>query len=726
MPTPGALCCAAQGNMDPILLMRAAKRRKARRERQAAGLPEDPEGSGQGRGAELWEFLRPRLRLLVEQQKKWGDVSDIYDSHTTSYHEEIRLPQCIRDPDSNSAAGWDLIQLVFLIYVSFGVPLRVCFGIDVPVWSLWFWVDNIVDVYFITDLFLQFRTSFRRQDGMMEDDPRAIAEHYLRTWFVIDLVSCIPVQHISMALEDSGGGSGGAGGVRGGGDASVTADGQGASELKALKALRLVRMSKMLRLAKIKRILAKYQDQVDLMQYMEMYVLIAVICLLAHLLACFFYLVGDADDECFFESDYIPCSYDASKPDVPGILRGWVFIEFGPGASERVDIGVRYWASLYYVFNALEPHILTTGERGFAVLAELVMAIIYGSIAGVMSTIMLGMKGNEKEMTAKMGGLRRWVASKKMPKPMQKAIMSYFNELWTQRAGLNTADMLEEMPPQLRLEATTIFYRENLASIPLFKGLAEEILFKLCRECRPLLILKGQTIVKEGTPGREMYVVMDGEVQVSVGGVDGSPAGPVSQDLGYLSAGAFFGESPVMSLLEGLDKYMATQDKRHLVSSTKDTVRSRTVTAVTPCELCYLTRDAVMQLAIDYPELRARLLRFTRPLRQKKRVPLEESLTKDEIAKLAMMKVRVKKAANHGRELRRASVTQEQAAAVAAAVAAANSGVEAWSAAMQDKIEQSSRDVEEELRRRSDTHAAEIEQKMMQAAELHKQIHMAG
>ena len=63
---------------------------------------------------------------------------------------------------------------------------------------------------------------------------------------------------------------------------------------------------------------------------------------------------------------------------------------------------------------------------------------------------------------------------------------------------------------------------------------------------------------------------------------------------------------------------------------------------------------------------------------------------------------------------------------MAAAVAAANSGVEAWSAAMQEKIEQSSRDVEEELRRRSDKHAAEIERKMMQAAELHKQIHMAG
>lgn len=704
------LRCAGQGAMDPATIRRAIQRRREQQLAPELGTALDV--GPQRRGAELWDFLRPRLRLLVELQTKWGDVSEIYDSHAKSYHEEVQLPRWIRDPNSMHSAAWDLIQIVFLAYISFGVPLRVCFDIEVSMWSFSFWLDNIVDLYFIVDLGLQFRTSFRRDDGMMEDDARAIAEKYLKTWFVIDFVSCIPVQYIGMAAGDGGGGQAS---VAAQADSSVTKDASG-SQFKALKALRLVRMSKMLRLAKIKRILAKYQDQVDLMQYMEMYALIAIICLLAHMLACFFYLIGDVDEECFFESDTIPCTYDASNPGEPGILRGWVFMEFGSMAEPSLapTLGARYWTSLYYVFNALEPHILTVAERGYAVMAELVIAIIYGSIAGVMSTIMIGLQGTGNEAQAKMGGLRRWVQYHKMPKAMQKGILAYFNELWTQRAGLNTANVLEDMPPQLRLEVTTIFYRDALASIPLFSGLSAGILFSLCRECRPVLFLKGQTVLREGTPGQEMYILLDGEVQVSVGGSesakdDGSTSSVYKNrdDLGYLSAGAFFGESPVLSMLNGLEKYIETQDQKYLQGTTKDTVRSRTITAVTNCELLYLTRDAVMRVAIEYPELRARLLRFAKPVRRK---PIEETLTVDDLAKLSMTRVRVKRTVDRTRGHNLTKKKRAKAAELA--------GRDKWAAKMQEKIKQSSAEVQEELARRAEKHATEFERKVQRAVQL--------
>ena len=39
------------------------------------------------------------------------------------------------------------------------------------------------------------------QDGVMEDEPRQIASHYLRTWFAIDLVACLPVQYVEYAVH---------------------------------------------------------------------------------------------------------------------------------------------------------------------------------------------------------------------------------------------------------------------------------------------------------------------------------------------------------------------------------------------------------------------------------------------------------------------------------------------------------------------------------------------
>ena len=63
--------------------------------------------------------------------------------------------------------------------------------------------------------------------------------------------------------------------------------------------------------------------------------------------------------------------------------------------------------------------------------------------------------------------------------------------------------------------------------------------------------------------------------------------------------------------MDGMEKYIATGDERHL-SFAEGTARTRTITAVTECELCYLSRQSVIDLSVAYPELRARLkVRFS-------------------------------------------------------------------------------------------------------------------
>ena len=110
-----------------------------------------------------------------------------------------------------------------------------------------------------------------------------------------------------------------------------------------------------------------------------------------------------------------------------------------------------------------------------------------------------------------------------------------------------------------------------------------EVLFKLCHSVTPMLALKGQTLIEEGQPGSEMYLLMSGEVEVS----------QQHCVLGYLSEGSFFGEIPVLS-----------QDEPEAG------VRTRTVKAVTECDLCYVTRAVIRELRDQYPELQARLNRF--------------------------------------------------------------------------------------------------------------------
>jgi hypothetical protein len=118
-----------------------------------------------------------------------------------------------------------------------------------------------------------------------------IAHRYLRGWFLIDFIPCIPVQYIVMLLDNGG---------------------EGGEEFRSFKALRLARMSKMVRLARVMRVLSKYEQLEFFQDYSVVMGLIFVVFLIAHILACLWYMIGTSDEHTHL-----------GRP-----LPGWVLLEF--------------------------------------------------------------------------------------------------------------------------------------------------------------------------------------------------------------------------------------------------------------------------------------------------------------------------------------------------------------------------------------------------------------
>ena len=120
-----------------------------------------------------------------------GGLHNIYEmgSSAHSRYEIEPLPKWIRDPDSNFSAVWDLVQVILLLYVSIIVPLRSGFDIETPLWSFGFFFDMVVDIYFLADIVINFRTAVYLRDGTREERIEHIATHYLRGWFTIDFLS---------------------------------------------------------------------------------------------------------------------------------------------------------------------------------------------------------------------------------------------------------------------------------------------------------------------------------------------------------------------------------------------------------------------------------------------------------------------------------------------------------------------------------------------------------
>ena len=55
-------------------------------------------------------------------------------------------------PENNFKLGWDLAQVVVLLYVATVVPLRIGFDAEASFLSAGWWVELFVDIYFLVDV----------------------------------------------------------------------------------------------------------------------------------------------------------------------------------------------------------------------------------------------------------------------------------------------------------------------------------------------------------------------------------------------------------------------------------------------------------------------------------------------------------------------------------------------------------------------------------------------
>ena len=381
-------------------------------------LPTDRKRSG----VELWAFLRPRLFLLVEMSKRWGNIHALYPTASSgSIFEEKPLPKWVRNPDSEFSTQWDIAQVFALLYVCYIVPLRASMEMTTPIDSFAFWWDVVVDCYFIADLFLNFRTAFWDARGTLEGDLIAIRKHYIGGgtelmggyfplgWFLIDFVSCLPVGYISVFVEL----------------ANPDAD-TSKSNFRAFKTLRLLRLAKLLRITRVKKILEKYEDSFDANQYLGLLFTLFTIIFMAHMMACFWYMVGKGEQ------------IDGAGNLVQGWVynpegKGWTMADLNPtceasSASASVSVvaacqavssknsfgnhevkdkekceaagdctyapivvhyGTRYIIAMFSSFDC--SFAFTDAEHGFLMMSILITGFIYGALAGVISTLLMGL-----------------------------------------------------------------------------------------------------------------------------------------------------------------------------------------------------------------------------------------------------------------------------------------------------------------------------------------------
>ncbi len=81
------------------------------------------------------------------------------------------------------------------------MPYKTCFIDDPSTMSEA--IDWLVDVLFLTDIFINFISALEEKDGTITTDLKTIANDYLKSWFIFDVISCIPFQLLEKVFMPS-------------------------------------------------------------------------------------------------------------------------------------------------------------------------------------------------------------------------------------------------------------------------------------------------------------------------------------------------------------------------------------------------------------------------------------------------------------------------------------------------------------------------------------------
>ena len=83
---------------------------------------------------------------------------------------------------------------ILLLFVCLVLPWHIAFSIQSAGWCLAY---NWIDFFFLVDLILQFfRTIPETEDVNENTDRGVIAIHYLKGWFIVDVMSITPFDDI--------------------------------------------------------------------------------------------------------------------------------------------------------------------------------------------------------------------------------------------------------------------------------------------------------------------------------------------------------------------------------------------------------------------------------------------------------------------------------------------------------------------------------------------------
>ncbi|XP_066597714.1 potassium voltage-gated channel subfamily H member 6 isoform X4 [Prorops nasuta] len=449
-------------------------------------------------------------------------------------------------------AVWDWVILLLVMYTAIFTPYVAAFLLSEPDYNSRknkkygddpiVIIDFIVDVTFIVDIIINFRTTFVNSNDEVVSRPGKIAVHYLKGWFLIDLVAAIPFDLLLVGSDT---------------------DELGLDKDETTTLIGLLKTARLLRLVRVARKIDRYSEYGAAV----LLLLMATFALIAHWLACIWYAIGNAERPTL-----------KSKVGWLDILANDTHQFYSHNNTGGPSIKSRYITALYFTFSSLTsvgfgnvaPN--TDSEKIFTIIVMLIGSLMYASIFGNVSAIIQRLYSGTARYHTQMLRVREFIRFHQIPNPLRQRLEEYFQHAWTYTNGIDMNSVLKGFPECLQADICLHLNRNLLNNCRAFEGASPGCLRALSLKFKTTHAPPGDTLVHRGDVLTSLYFISRGSIEI------------LKDDIvmAILGKDDIFGENPCIYTTVGKS--------------------SCNVRALTYCDLHKIHRDDLLDVLALYPE----------------------------------------------------------------------------------------------------------------------------
>ncbi|OQR89768.1 Voltage-gated Ion Channel (VIC) Superfamily [Achlya hypogyna] len=420
---------------------------------------------------------------------------------------EIKLAHhhWVLHPQDKFIVEWQLTVALGIVYSTIMVPYRIGFNSDPTGQGLV--VDLVVDALFFVDILVSFRMAYYTAEHQLVVQSRTITLSYLKGWFFIDLVSTVPIDTIGSFFVTT---------------ASST---KVFATTKILRMFRIARIFKLIRLLKIGKVFKRVRDAVQLTPSSERLLkLIVIMVVFGHWNGCILHFIMLQEEDLGLRTW---CTeYFFPKNDDPGLC------------SNRVALVDRYIASIYWAFTTMttvgytlserssntnycsygdiHPYKFSVGEILFTIVCLLVNSTVYAYVVSGIIEVIYNYDPSAREYNTRLQAMKDYVRETGLSVRLSVSVRRHYEYLLSTMCLLPEEKIFSQLRPSLRFDVARLVSSNTIMTIGIiasmekrYKGFVSYAMFLL----KPQLVLRSECVCHSGSPGTEMYFIIDGEVE---------------------------------------------------------------------------------------------------------------------------------------------------------------------------------------------------------------------